>query len=315
MAASLTLNNLLRFQGSAFYGMIGMISGAVLNVLLDPLFIFVFDLGVAGASLATMISQFVGFCLLLIGCTRGGNIAIRLCNFSLRLRDFREIVRGGFPSLCRQGLASVAVVVLNRMAGGHGDAAIAAMSVVQRVYWMANSALIGWGQGFQPVCGFNYGARLFHRVKRAFSFCVKVSTLLLVALAIPGAVFAHDIIALFRDDPHVIEIGGRALRFQCMVMPFAGWVIMNNMMLQTIGMAVPATTLALARLGLFLMPLLVLLTPRLGVLGIQLAQPGADILTFLLSLALGVRVLRNMGRDDKPAMPKSDLEVEVSDEL
>ena len=310
MAASLTLNNLLRFQGSAFYGMIGMISGAVLNVALDPLFIFVFGLGVAGASLATMISQFVGFCLLLAGCTRGDNIAIRVRNLSLRLRDFREIVRGGFPSLCRQGIASVAVVTLNRLAGDYGDAAIAAMSVVQRVYWIANSALIGWGQGFQPVCGFNYGAGLFERVKRAFTFCVKSSTLALLVLAAAGAFFACGIVSLFRDDPHVIEIGGLALLFQCLVMPFAGWVIMNNMMLQTIGQAVPATILALARQGLFLMPLLVLLTPKLGVLGIQLAQPVADVLTFLLSLVMGVRALREMGRGGKPAMPKSELEVE-----
>lgn len=315
MAASLTLNNLLRFQGSAFYGMIGMTSGAVLNVALDPIFIFVLGLGVAGASLATMISQFVGFCLLLVGCTRGGNIAISMRNLSLQLRDYREIVRGGLPSLCRQGLASIAVVTLNRMAGMYGDAAIAAMSVVQRVYWMAGSALIGWGQGFQPVCGFNYGAGLFDRVKRAFSFCVKSSTLVLMVLAALGIIFAHDVVALFRDDPEVIEIGGRALRFQCMVMPLTGWVIMNNMMLQTIGKAGPATLLALARQGLFLMPLLILLTPRLGVLGIQLAQPGADFLTFLMSLVLGVRVLRDMGKDGKPAMPKSDLDVEVGDEI
>ncbi|MCD8140108.1 MAG: MATE family efflux transporter [Planctomycetaceae bacterium] len=315
MAGSLALNNLLRFQGSAVYGMVGVASGAILNVVLDPLFIFVFGLGVAGASLATMISQFVSFCLLFIGCARGGNIAIRFRNFSLRLRDFREILRGGLPSLCRQGLASIAVVTLNRLAGGYGDAAIAAMSVVMRVYWMASSALIGWGQGFQPVCGFNYGAGRFDRVKAAFRFCVKTSTVVLVVLAAVGIIFAPDIIVRFRDDPEVVMIGSLALRFQCAVMPLNGWVIMNNMMLQTIGKAVPATILALARQGLFLMPLLVLLTPTLGVLGIQAAQPLADLLTFLLSLALGIRVLRNMGSEGVPEMPKSELEIEVNEDI
>ncbi len=315
MAASLTLNNLLRFQGSAVYGMVGVTTGAVLNVILDPLFIFVFGLGVSGASLATMISQFVSFCLLFIGCTRGGNIAIRLRNFSLRLRDFREIVRGGLPSLCRQGLASIAVVTLNRMAGGYGDAAIAAMSVVMRVYWMASSALIGWGQGFQPVCGFNYGAGRFDRVKAAFRFCVKTSTVVLVLLAVAGIVFAPGIVVRFRDDPEVVAIGSLALRLQCAVMPLNGWVIMNNMMLQTIGRAVPATIMALARQGLFLMPVLLLLTPRLGVLGIQMAQPLADLLTFLLSLIIGVRVLRKMGTEGVPELPKSELEIEVGDDM
>ncbi|MCD8349830.1 MAG: MATE family efflux transporter [Planctomycetaceae bacterium] len=315
MAGSLALNNLLRFQGSAAYGMVGVTSGAILNVILDPIFIFGLDLGVAGASLATMVSQFVSFCLLFIGCTRGGNIAIRLRNFSLRLQDFREIVRGGLPSLCRQGLASIAVVTLNRLAGGYGDAAIAAMSVVMRVYWMASSALIGWGQGFQPVCGFNYGAGRFDRVKTAFRFCVKTATVVLVVLAAVGIIFAPDIIVRFRDDPEVVAIGSLALRFQCAVMPLSGWVIMNNMMLQTIGKAVPATILALARQGLFLMPLLVLLTPTLGVLGIQMAQPLADLLTFLLSLALGLRILKNMGAEGVPELPKSELEIEVGEDI
>ncbi|MCC8180168.1 MAG: MATE family efflux transporter, partial [Planctomycetes bacterium] len=168
MAASFTLNNLLRFQGSAFYGMIGMTSGAVLNIILDPIFIFVLDLGVAGAAIATMTAQFVGFCLLLGGCYRRGNIPIRLGSFSPRFYWYREIFRGGFPSLCRQGLMSVATICLNQAAGNFGDAAIAAMSVVQRVAMFAGSALIGWGQGFKPVCGLNFGEGLYARLRQAF---------------------------------------------------------------------------------------------------------------------------------------------------
>ncbi len=300
MCASLTLNGLLRFQGSAFYAMIGMTSGAILNVILDPIFIFGLDLGVAGASLATCISQVVGFVLLLAGCSRQGNIAISLRHFHPLLKDAREIVRGGFPSLCRQGLAALAVLVLNRMAAPFGDAAIAAMSIVQRVSWFAGSALIGWGQGFQPVCGFNYGAGCFERVRRSFWFCVKSSFFLLLALSIIGIIFAPDIIRCFRpDDPDVIRIGTLALRCQCLLLPTTSWVVLNNMMLQTLGLAGKATLLALSRQGLFLLPILFLLTPRLGILGIQIAQPTADFFTLLLALPLGVGTLNHLAKGKK----------------
>ncbi len=295
MVGSLMLNNLLRFQGSAVYGMVGMTGGAVLNVALDPLFIYTLDLGVTGASLATMASQFVSFCLLLAGCAKGGNIAVRRAHFSPRLWHYREIFRGGFPSLCRQGLLAVSTVFLNHSAREFGDAAIAALSIVRRVYWFAGSALIGWGQGFQPVCGFNYGAGLYARVRRAFWFCFKSSFWALLAFSILGIVFAEGIITEFRrDDPEVIRIGALALQMQCFVMPLIGWVVLHNMMLQTIGRAGPATLLALGRQGLFLLPALFILKPWLGVLGIQLAQPIADFATVIMAIPLGMNALRDM---------------------
>ena len=313
MAASLTLNNLLRFQGSAAYGMLGVTSGALLNVVLDPLLIYTLGLGVSGASLATMISQFVSFCLLLLVSSRGGNIAIRGAHFQPKLWHFREILRGGLPSLCRQGLVSVASIALNHEARVFGDSAIAAMSIVHRVNWFAGSALIGWGQGFQPVCGFNYGAGLYNRVKRACWFCVKYSSLALFLMSIAGIVYAERIVASFRpDDADVIRIGTLALRMQCLVMPFSGWVILNNMMLQTIGRAVPATLLALSRQGLFLLPFLYILTPWLGILGIQMAQPLADFATLLLSAPLGMAALRGMVEGKKPA-PGAGLHDEIQE--
>jgi Na+-driven multidrug efflux pump len=297
------LNNLLRFQGSAVYGMVGMTSGAVLNVALDPLFIYTFEMGVLGASLATMISQFVGFCLLIAGCAKGGNIAIRFVHFSPRLWHYREICRGGLPSLCRQGLLALSTVVLNHSAQDFGDAAIAALSIVRRVYWFAGSALIGWGQGFQPVCGFNYGAGLYSRVRRAFWFCFKSSFWVLLAFSILGIVFAEEIIAIFRpDDPDVIRIGSLALQMQCFVMPLIGWVVLHNMMLQTIGRAGPATLLALGRQGLFLLPALFILKPWLGVLGIQLAQPIADFATVIMAVPLGMHALRDMVERENAGM-------------
>jgi putative MATE family efflux protein len=294
MTGSLVLNNLLRFQGSALYGMVGMISGAVLNVALDPLFIFVFGMGVGGAALATIISQFVSCSLLLVGCTRKGNIAIKPRNFSPSLSAYKEIVRGGLPSLFRQGFASVAFICMNQAAGGYGDAVIAAISIVHRVFLFASSALVGFGQGFQPVCGFNYGAGRYDRVKKAFWFCLRTSSLVLLALAITGYFFAPDIVALFRNDPEVIRVGTLALRLQCFTFPLMGWVILNNMMMQTIGKAVRASILALTRQGVFLVTFLFVLTPPLGILGIQLSQPASDLATFFLAIPLSVSVLKEM---------------------
>jgi putative MATE family efflux protein len=297
--ACFTLNNLLRFQGSAMHGMLGMLSGAILNIILDPICIFWFGMGVSGASFATLTSQTLSFCLLLAASFRGGNIRINLRLIQPTLGFYLEIGRGGFPSLCRQGLGSVAAVCLNQVSGAFGDPAIAAMAVVQRISMIANAALVGFGQGFQPVCGFNYGAGLYTRVKRAFWFCVKFSTFGLAAMAVAGFVFAPGLIALFRpDDPEVIGIGNLALRLRCLTYPLVGWIILNNMMLQTIGRARSASFLALAWQGLFMLPFLFTLPPWLGVLGVQLSQPLADLATFVCSVRLGMGVMREM-REDK----------------
>ena len=295
MTASLMLNTLLRFQGSASYAMIGMVSGAVINVVLDPILIYVCKMGVAGAALATMISQFVSFCLLLSGCAKSGNIHVVPRDFTLRPALFKDMIRGGVPSLFRQALASVATIFINRLSGNYGDSAIAAMSIVMRIMIIANSALIGLGQGFQPVCGFNYGAGRYDRVKAAFWFCVKLSVSGLLAMTAAAWLFAPDIMAVFRgDDPEVIRIGSLALRLQFLTSPLMGWVIMNNMTFQTIGESLPASTLALARQGLFLLPILHVLSHSLGLFGIQASQPFADAATFALSIPFYIRVMRGM---------------------
>ena len=298
ICASFTLNNLLRFQGSALHGMFGMLTGAVLNIGLDPLFIFGLGLGVSGASLATLVSQAAGFFLLLAASGRRGNISPEFRLFSPSPAAYREMARGGFPSLCRQGLASAASLCLNHAAGAFGDPVIAAMAVVQRISMFANSLLIGFGQGFQPVCGFNYGAGRPDRVGRAFWFCAKASGLGLAVLAAAGYAYAPELISLFReDDAAVAAVGAPALRFRCLTMILVGWIILNNMLLQTIGSAGRAAFLALAWQGLFLIPLLFALPPWLGTLGIQLSQPLADLATFLCSLPLGAGVLKKMRRE------------------
>ena len=298
MTASLTLNNQLRFQGSAAYAMVGITSGAVLNIGLDPLLIFGCGLGVAGAAWATIISQLVSFLILLAGCARGGNLEIRLSRVQRSWFYYQMMIRGGLPSLARQGLASVATICLNWAIRPHGDAAIAAMGVVQRLMMFGGSAMIGFGQGFQPVCGFNYGALLYTRVREGFWFCVKTSTAFLLAVGTAGIVFAPQLIALFRNDPEVIAVGAAALRFQCATFFLSGWVVMSNMMLQTIGRTGPATFLAMARQGTFFIPLVWLLSTTLGLLGVQMSQAAADVLTVLCAIPIQLRVLRQLSVPD-----------------
>ena len=298
MTASLVLNNQLRFQGSANYAMVGIVSGAILNIALDPLLIFVFDMGVAGAGLATIISQFVSFCLLLRGCSKGSNIHIHIRNVKVQWHYYKMIIRGGLPSLARQCLASVATICLNHAAQPYGDAAIAAMGVVQRITMFGSSAMLGFGQGFQPVCGFNYGAGLYSRVKAGFWFCVKVSFGFLACVGVLGFLFAPELISLFRDDPAVIEFGASALRFQCATIWVQSWVVMSNMMMQSMGRTVPATFLAVARQGLFFIPFVLFLPPFLDAMGIQMAQSCADVLTFLCAIPIQLHVLHSLKEDE-----------------
>lgn len=298
MTASLVLNNQLRFQGNAMYGMIGIVVGAVINIVLDPVLIFVCHMGISGAALATIISQFISFVILLWVSQSGPGIHISWKNVRFDAYFLKEIVRGGFPSLCRQGLGSVATIALNMAAGVYGDAAIAGMSIVSRITMFAYSALIGFGQGFQPVCGFNYGAKLYDRVREAFYFCLKTSAGFLILLSIAGYIGAPQLVELFRKgDPEVTAVGIAALRFSCISFSLSGGVVMSNMFLQSIGMAVRASIVAAARQGLFFLPLIFILPSILGLKGVEMCQMVSDILTFLLAMPLSISVLKKMGTE------------------
>jgi len=298
VSTSFVLNNQLRFQGGAAYAMVGIAAGALLNIALDPLFILpeFMDMGVAGAGLATVISQFVSFCLLLIGTRRGGNIRINVKNFRLKGEYYYMIFRGGLPSLARQSLASVATITLNNIARPMGDTVIAAMGVVQKISQFAASAMIGFGQGFQPVCGFNYGAKLYERVKRGFWFSFKVAAAVLTVVATLGFIFAPELIKLFRDDPEVIKFGTMALRFNCISLPFHSWIVMSNMMCQSMNRTAPATFLAISRQGLFYIPTVVILSAIFDHRGIQVTQMCADALTLLCAIPIQLHVLKTMGK-------------------
>ena len=298
MTASFVLNNQLRFQGSAAYAMVGITTGAVLNIILDPIMILPWgmNLGVAGAGWATIISQFVSFCLLLAGCNRGNNIRIRIKNFRFKFYYYKKIFQGGLPSLARQSLASLATICLNHAAKPFGDAMIAAMGVVQRISMFGASTMLGFGQGFQPVCGFNYGAKRYDRVSKGFWFSVRISTIVLFGISILGFIFAPQLIGLFRDDPDVISYGALALRLQCISFPAHGWIVMSNMMEQSMGLTTSATFLSVARQGFFFIPLVLILSACFGALGIQMTQAAADLLTLAFAIPIHIRVLKKMGK-------------------
>ena len=297
MTASLVLNNQLRFQGNAIYAMIGLCTGAVLNIALDPILIFGLDMGVMGAAVATVISQAVSFLLLLVGCARGDSIKLHLHKFSFHGRYLAEMARGGTPSLGRQGLNSVAVMCLNNMMGAYGDPAIAAMAIVSRITMFMSSAMIGFGQGFQPVCGFSYGAAKYERVREAFYFCLRVSVVFLFVCSAVGFLVAPGLISMFqKNDAEVLRIGALALRCQLVTLPVMAFVVMANMVLQTIGRVGSATVLATARQGLCFIPAVLLLPRLFDMWGVLLAQPVADVVALLIALPITLSVLGEMRR-------------------
>ena len=285
MMGQFVINNQLRFQGSAMYAMVGLMCGAVINVLLDPVLILAFNLGVTGAAIATISGQITSFIVLLIGSTRGENIHLRLSNVHINGYYIREITNGGAPSLFRQGLAAVSTLLLNNFAGRFGDdAAIAGMSIVTRVMMMLMSALIGFGQGYQPVCSYNFGAGLKTRVKEGYFFCVKWGTVFLFFVGAICFAFAPDVVRWFRNDDAVVAVGKVALRCQSAVLPLMAVVIMTNMMLQSMGRGLKASITSSARNGIFFIPLILILPNAFGLFGVEITQTCADVLSLLISI-------------------------------
>lgn len=290
MMSALTLNNQLRLQGNARFGMVGIVSGAVLNIALDPLLIFTLGMGVSGASLATAVSQLFAWVLLLTGTFRPDSVHIKLRDFKPSLNVYYEIFRGGLPSLFRQVFNCAAAVSLNYCAAryaapGEDASAVAAFAVVTRIMMFTFSVVLGFSQGFQPVCGYNYGARLYGRVRSAWLFTSCVGTAFLLVISAVGFVFAPQIVALFRaEDPALIRIGAETLRWQCAAFPLVALFTTTGMLFQNIRMTGPATLLSICRNGLFFLPAVLLLPMFLGLRGVQMAQAVADALTFLLCL-------------------------------
>lgn len=299
ITGTFVINNQMRLQGNARLALRGIMSGALLNMVLDPIFIFGFDMGVAGAGLATALSQLTSFTVLLSLTGKNGGIAIRPRNFHLQGWYYKEILAGGLPSLFRQGTMGLVTICLNNVAGLYGDSVIAAFSITQRLTMLSNSILIGFGQGFQPVCGFNYGAGLYARVRKAFWFCVRTGSVYCFAVAIVAFTFAPGLISIFRaDDPDVISFGTLVLRCNSITYGFLGLIIMSNMFLQNIRYTRSAIVVAVAREGIFFLPTLILIHLLWGKAGLPAVQPVSDVLAFILSLILSVKALQDMKKKE-----------------
>ncbi len=296
MTVSFVFNNHLRSQGNAALSMIGITTGGILNVILDPVLIFGLKMGISGAAIATIFSQFVSFTILLVLVIRSGNVLKPHPRyFTFQGWVYKEILSAGMPTLGRQGLASVASVLLNVASSGFGDAAVAAMSIVTRIMMFINSALIGFGQGFQPVCGFNFGAGRYDRVLEAYFFCRRVALVFLLVMGVIMFAISTPIMRLFRkEDADVIRIGALALKMQCCLLPFQSYTIIGNMLTQSIGYSFRATLTAISKQGLFFIPAILILPPLLGIPGLQLAQPVADGLTFVLTQVIVVMVVKEL---------------------
>ena len=291
MVVSFTLNNLLRWQGKARLAVIGLTTGGVLNIILDPLFIFGFHMGTRGASLATFLSQCVGVSILASFFLKGqSDIPVSWGRISRTWKIYGEILRQGLPSFFRNSMMSVSTMVLNYNARIYGDAAVAAMSLVTKVFNFLQSVIIGFGQGLQPVIGYNYGAGKLGRVRRGIIFAVKTYTCVLTVGAVLGYLGAPQIIQEFRDDPDVIAVGVQAFRYQCMVLPLMPVFVFSNMIFQGMGKPLHATTLAVCRPCCFIV-LATVLCRLLGLPGLETAQPLADVLSFLMSAALLLRLM------------------------
>ena len=306
MISSLVMNNILRYEGKASFAMIGLVTGGVLNIALDPLFMFVFGLGTAGAGIATALSQSISFCILLSMFLRGKTVSqFRLSAVTRKARDFGRILLGGAPSFGRQGLNSIGGMLLNLAARSYGDAAVAGMSIVSRIFMFIISVAIGVGQGLQPVASFNYGARKYRRVRQAAIFTIEAAFCMLVVLVGLCWVNGDALVRLFRDDPAVTAVALPAFHYQCLAMLLQPIIVVANMTFQSVGASGRATFLACCRQGVFFIPLILILPRTHGLFGVEICQPIADVLTFLVSLPFLIEFLQQLGRMDDAEQSKT----------
>ncbi len=292
--SSFVLNNILRAEGKATLSMIGLCSGGLLNIGLDALFILGFKMGVAGAAIATMLSQIVSFLILIsFFIFKKSTVEINLFKTSRRLTDYIDIFRVGLPTVFRQSLGSVATTLLNRAVRPYGDAAMSAVGIANKIYMLLRSMLIGVGQGFQPVAGYNFGAKLYDRVRSAFNSAVFIGTLYGIAAGAVLFLFSGDIIGIFRPgDTEVIDIGGRMLRYLSISLPVLGYSTFVNQLYQSLGFVAPATFLASCRQGIFFIPMILILPHVIGLSGIELTQAISDLLTFVVSIPFHIYMMR-----------------------
>ena len=281
---SITLYNQLRLCGNVKDGMIGLLIGMVVNMVLDPALMFGLKFGFIGAGYATLIGQITGCIVLTNLSEKNGNIAVDLKKARINKNRVYHILAGGMPNFSRQSITSIALILLNVVAAKYGDGVIAALTISSRIAALAYMIMIGWGQGFQPICAMNYGAKQYDRVKKAFKFAVVGGTLFLIMEAILLYAFSELLIKTMSNDNEVILVGSEILRMQCITLPLLGYFAISSMLMQNIGQYFWASIISISRQGIFYIPLLYILSNIFGEFGIYLLQPVADVLSFGLAV-------------------------------
>ncbi|MBR2843738.1 MAG: MATE family efflux transporter [Solobacterium sp.] len=298
MTTSCVMNNILRYEGKAFFAMIGLTSGGILNIFLDYLMVSVLHMGIGGAGLATCISQYTGACILIMPYLRGQTQArISPKYVTNEFEVFKNIVTVGSPSLARQGLNSVSTIVMNATAGPYGDAAVAAMSIVNKIVNFLFCVAIGIGQGFQPVSAFNYGAKIYSRVRDGFWVAFKLGLVLMMIMGVISFMNAEAFIAFFRDDPEVIRIGTTALRWQSVSLFLMPVTLYGNMLFQSIGQSKTALWLAALRSGLVLIPVLLISNRLFGLLGVETSRAVSEIIAAIITMPYLIHFFRDLPED------------------
>ncbi len=297
MTCSFILNNNLRYEGKSFYAMIGLVTGGIINIFGDYLLIRVIEMGVFGAGLSTALSQLISFFLLLMFHRKEAQGVISIKHISKDIKVIGTIAKVGFPALIRQGLTSISNGLLNNLTKPFGDAAIAAMSVVNRYSMLIMCVGLGIGQGYQPVASFNYQAKKYDRVKKGLLFTMGVGFALVFIMALPGIIFPKQIVYLFQKSEEVQEIGAFALRMANLGVMFLPLSIPVNMLYQSIRKAGISSFLSLMRSGLMLIPTLLVTTSLWGLTGIQISQPLADMLTGLVCVPFIIAFMRKKNED------------------
>lgn len=290
---SLILNVGLRYEGKAFYAMFGLTTGGILNIIGDYVLVYKLNMGVYGAGLATAASQMVSFIILLIMFLRMAQSSLSLRAVSRNAATYLNIIRVGLPSLIRQGLTAVTSGVLNNVTKPFGDAAIAAMSVVSKYAMFLMCVGLGMGQGFQPFASFNYQTRNYSRVKKGLVLIICFDLVFIGGISVASMFLAEPIVALFQKNPEVIAIGSKALRMYALGMIFMSFSVPVNMLYQSIRKPTVSSVLSLLRSGAITIPMLLILVPLIGLTGIQIAQPTADILSGLVSIPFIIHFLRS----------------------
>ena len=285
MMSSLVMNNILRYEGKASFAMIGLVTGGLLNIALDPLFIFGLGMGTAGAGLATALSQTISFCILLSMFLRGKTVSqFRITAVTHSPAEFGTILMTGMPSFGRQGLNSIGGMLLNIAARSYGDAAVAGMSIVSRIFMFIISVAIGTGQGFQPVAGYQFGAENKKKLKQAFIFTLWSSIIAAAGIGLAGFLFAPMTMSFFLKEDMAAQIGIFTFRSQCLILPLIPIGILSNMLFQGIGQQGKAAFLSACRQGIVFLPLIFLLSEWIGLAGVEIAQALSDGLTAIISI-------------------------------